>query len=402
MLFVSARGKFAAVRKCTHRVTSVEYAAKFIRKRRRSMDQRQEILHEVAVLRLAGRAGSARIVRLHEVYETPQEIAIVLELAAGGELQRVVDLQDGLQEVEAVQVMRQVLEGLIFLHDHNIAHLDLKPQNMLLTGNYPECDIKLCDFGISRVIRSGIEVREILGTPDYVAPEVLSYEPISLATDIWSVGVLAYVLLSGYSPFAGDTKQETFCNISQCTLNFPEELFEGVSEDARDFIRTTLQTDPGCRLSARQCLEHPWLSFKTPLLIDSLSSSVINSCIESGVFSKENSVEREQGENQADNSVSSLETSSSSCSVSPSPSPSPISSLSLASSTYSRSQSTPGTNGVVCGRRSSHPLINAGVTVGVADSVAVSVSSPVSSRHQLATMLTSSPVEITVDRGIIC
>ncbi len=79
----------------------------------------------------------------------------------------------------------------------------------------------------------------------FSAPEVLSYEPISLATDIWSVGVLAYVLLSGYSPFAGDTKQETFCNISQCTLNFPEELFDGVSEEARDFIRTTLQTDPG-------------------------------------------------------------------------------------------------------------------------------------------------------------
>lgn len=117
------------------------------------MDQRQEILHEVAVLQLAGRTD--RIVRLHEVYETPQEIAIVLELlvsavpfpsarlailvlliyynfchrAAGGELQRVVDLQDGLQEVETVRVMRQILEGLIFLHDHNIAHLDLKVSN---------------------------------------------------------------------------------------------------------------------------------------------------------------------------------------------------------------------------------------------------------------------------------
>lgn len=410
-----ARGKFAAVRKCTHRVTNVEYAAKFIRKRRRSMDQRREILHEVAVLRLAERTQSARIVRLHEVYETPQEIAIVLEMAAGGELQRVVDSQDGLQEAEAVQVMRQVLEGLIFLHDHNIAHLDLKPQNMLLTGNYPDCDIKLCDFGISRVIRSGIEVREILGTPDYVAPEVLSYEPISLATDIWSVGVLAYVLLSGYSPFAGDTKQETFCNISQCTLNFPDELFEGVSEAARDFIRTTLQTDPGCRLSARQCLEHPWLSFKQSFLIDSMSPTILNSCTESGVFSKDGSEERD-GESQADNSVSSMETSSSSCSGSPSPSPSPVCSLSHTSATFSRSQPpapSAGSNGVLCGRRPSHPLMapmGSAAAVGVSGSAAVGVGvgvgSPVpvsvSSRHQLASMLTSSPVEITVDRGIIC
>ncbi|CAG2057839.1 unnamed protein product, partial [Timema podura] len=89
--------------------------------------------------------------------------------------------------------MKQILEGLNFLHAKNIAHLDLKPQNLLLTGVYPDCDIKLCDFGISRVIQAGAEVREILGTPDYVgyrspgpsAPEILSYEPISLATDIW-------------------------------------------------------------------------------------------------------------------------------------------------------------------------------------------------------------------------
>lgn len=262
-----ARGKFAAVRKCTHKETGVDYAAKFIRKRRRAMDLRQDILHEVAVLKIA--AYSARIVSLHEVYETPTEMALILELAAGGELQRVLDTEEGLQESHAIRVMRQILEGLSFLHDNNIAHLDLKPQNLLLTGSYPDCDIKLCDFGISRVIRSGVEVREILGTPDYVAPEILSYEPINLATDIWSVGILAYVLLSGYSPFGGDTKQETFCNISQCCLNFPDELFEGVSTTAKEFIQATLVKDPSNRLTSRQCLDHPWLS-ESACLIEKL------------------------------------------------------------------------------------------------------------------------------------
>ncbi|KDR22334.1 hypothetical protein L798_01989, partial [Zootermopsis nevadensis] len=251
-------GKFAAVRKCTHKETGVEYAAKFIRKRRRATDQRKGILHEVAVLKIA--ADSARIVRLHEVYETSTEMALILELAAGGELQRVLDAEEGLEEQHVARVMRQILEGLCYLHDNNIAHLDLKPQNLLLTGAYPDCDIKLCDFGISRVIKSGVEVREILGTPDYVAPEVLGYEPISLATDIWSVGVLTYVLLSGYSPFAGNTKQETFCNISQCCLSFPDELFDGVSSVAKDFIQATLVKDPSKRLTSHQCLEHPWLS----------------------------------------------------------------------------------------------------------------------------------------------
>nr|CAD7266324.1 unnamed protein product [Timema shepardi] len=306
-------GKFAAVRKCTHKVTAVEYAAKFIRKRRRAMDQRQDILHEVAVLQLV--TSSARIVRLHEVYETGTEMALVLEMAVGGELQRILDREEALEEQQAVRVMRQILEGLNFLHDKNIAHLDLKslvhplktwsqaavglgggtgyrgrkipgvdhleggqPQNLLLTGVYPDCDIKLCDFGISRVIQSGAEVREILGTPDYVAPEILSYEPISLATDIWSVGVLAYVLVSGYSPFAGDTKQETFCNISRCCLTFPEELFEGVSDRAKDFIRATLVTKPSSlRLTTQQCLSHPWLSdnvlnMDSPVTLTTLTS----------------------------------------------------------------------------------------------------------------------------------
>ncbi|GFG33971.1 hypothetical protein Cfor_07520, partial [Coptotermes formosanus] len=276
-------GKFAAVRKCTHKGTGVEYAAKFIRKRRRAMDQRQDILHEVAVLKIA--ADSVRIVRLHDVYETPTEMALILELAAGGELQRVLDAEEGLQEEHASKVMRQILEGLSHLHNNNIAHLDLKPQNLLLTGAYPDCDIKLCDFGISRVIQSGVEVREILGTPDYVAPEILSYEPISLATDIWSVGVLAYVLLSGYSPFAGDTKQETFCNISQCCLSFPDELFGGVSSAAKDFIQSTLVKDPSNRLTCHQCLEHPWLSGKMSVVEKILSSCQANS---EATFSSDN------------------------------------------------------------------------------------------------------------------
>ena len=104
--------------------------------------------------------------------------------------------------------------------------------------------LKLCDFGISRVVAEGTNVREIVGTPDYVAPEVLQYEPLSLLTDIWSVGVLAYVLLSGFSPFGGETKQETFLNISQCSLTFPDKLFGGVSSAAIDFIRRALRIKP--------------------------------------------------------------------------------------------------------------------------------------------------------------
>ncbi|GLV32474.1 Death-associated protein kinase related [Carabus blaptoides fortunei] len=259
-----ARGKFATVRKARNLATGVEYAAKFIRKRRRALDTQREIAHEVAVLLQC--AASPRVVRLHEVYDERSEMVLVLELAAGGELQRVLDTDECLGELEARRAMRQILEGLLFLHDRNIAHLDLKPQNLLLTSDEPNSDIKLCDFGISRVIEPGTEVREILGTPDYVAPEILSYEPISLATDVWSVGVLGYVLLTGYSPFGGDTKQETYLNISQCSLTFPSELFSDISNTARDFIKSALVLDPRKRPSAKHLLEHPWLAVKTSLL----------------------------------------------------------------------------------------------------------------------------------------
>lgn len=104
--------------------------------------------------------------------------------------------------------------------------------------------LKLCDFGFSRAIEGKNNVCEIQGTPDYVPPEVVQYEPLTLSADIWSVGVLAYVLLTGFSPFGSDDKQETFLNITQCNLTFPEDLFEGVTDDAIDFIKNTLRLKP--------------------------------------------------------------------------------------------------------------------------------------------------------------
>lgn len=253
-----ARGKFAAVRRARCLRSGTWYAAKVMRKRRRAQDVRHEILHEAAVLLLA--RPSSRIVSLHQLYETTSEIILVLELAEGGELQRVIDEEESLGEESVRRYMTNILGALRFLHAHNIAHLDVKPQNLLLTGEHPSSEVKLCDFGISRIILSDIEVREVLGTPDYVAPEILQYEPISLATDMWSVGVLAYVLLTGHSPFGGNTKQETFLNISQGQVDFPEELFSGVSSAAIDFITQLLIVDPGCRLTVQEAMEHQWLS----------------------------------------------------------------------------------------------------------------------------------------------
>ncbi|XP_019409700.1 PREDICTED: serine/threonine-protein kinase 17A-like [Crocodylus porosus] len=269
------RGKFAVVKKCQEKATGKEFAAKFLRKRRKGEDCRPDILHEVAVLEMA--APSPHVVDLHEVYETAAEIVLVLECADGGEIfhQCVAEQDEAFTEKDVIRLVRQILSGVSYLHRNNVVHLDLKPQNILLTCSSPLGDIRIVDFGLSRQVDAVQEVREILGTPEYVAPEILNYEPISTATDMWSIGVLTYVMLTGESPFLGDTKQETFLNISQVNVEYPPDVFEGISDLAIEFIQSLLIKNPRKRAQAEQCLQHPWLSpsptleLSSPLLAES-------------------------------------------------------------------------------------------------------------------------------------
>lgn len=252
-----ARGKFAQVKRCLRKDTKECFAAKCIKKRRRLVDIRHEILLEIEALKLSYHTDY--IVKLYEVFETPNEMILILEMANGGELQRVLDDEESISESLVRKMVRQILEGLVHLHDDQIVHLDIKPQNLLLTKPFPNGDIKLCDFGISRRITE-CEIRDICGTPDYTAPEVLQYDPISLNTDMWSLGVVTYVLLSGYSPFGSENKQQTFCNITTCSLDFPPELFDGISENAIDFVKKLIVLEPSQRLTSRQALLHPWFN----------------------------------------------------------------------------------------------------------------------------------------------
>ncbi|XP_010884001.2 serine/threonine-protein kinase 17A [Esox lucius] len=253
------RGKFAVVRKCVEKCTGREYAAKFMRKRRKGQDCRLDIIHEVSVLELA--RASQRVVNLYQVYEMASEMVLVLEFAAGGEIfnQCVAERDEAFKPDDVKRLMTQILEGVCFLHQNNVVHLDLKPQNILLTSDVPLGDIKIVDFGLSRMVNSSQELREIMGTPEYVAPEILNYEPISTATDMWSIGVLAYVMLTGISPFLGEDKQETFLNISQINISYQEEELEHVDRAAITFIKALLIKEPQNRATAEECLQHQWL-----------------------------------------------------------------------------------------------------------------------------------------------
>ncbi|RUS70449.1 hypothetical protein EGW08_021787 [Elysia chlorotica] len=252
------RGKFAVVRKCICLETKEVVAAKVIRKRRKGKSCREEILREVVMLELA--MEHPRLVSLREVFETQSELILVTEYCSGGELFDECVINESFKEDDVRKLLAQILEGLAYLHDKNIVHLDLKPQNILLTKPFPDGDIKICDLGFACLTNTGEDIRDIIGTPDYVAPEVLDYEPLNIQTDMWSLGVLTYVMLTACSPFAGDTQQETFCNITQVKMDYPDDLFEEINPLAKDFISKLLVKKPRDRMTARQCLDHPWLS----------------------------------------------------------------------------------------------------------------------------------------------
>nr|XP_031535364.1 death-associated protein kinase 2 isoform X2 [Vicugna pacos] len=257
-------GQFAIVKRCREKSTGLEYAAKFIKKRQSQASRRgvcrEEIQREVSILR---QVLHPNVITLHDVFENRTDVVLILELVSGGELFDFLAQKESLSEEEATRFIKQILDGVNYLHAKKIAHFDLKPENiMLLDKNIPIPHIKLIDFGLAHEIEDGVEFKNIFGTPEFVAPEIVNYEPLGLEADMWSIGVITYILLSGASPFLGDTKQETLANITAVSYNFDEEFFSQTSELAKDFIRKLLVKETRKRLTIQEALSHPWITSK--------------------------------------------------------------------------------------------------------------------------------------------
>lgn len=215
----------------------------------------KDIEREVAMMR---RLEHEHLVTLSESYESAGSFALMMDYIAGGELfERIVE-KEYLEEQEAVEYLRQLIEGLQHMHSKNIVHLDIKPENILCVDTVSN-RIKLIDFGLARELKPGEITRCALGTPDFIAPEALSFNEIRPETDMWSTGVLAYVLLSGIMPFGGENDHETLCNISNVDWEFDEDSFKDISSDARDFIEKLLTLNPDDRLSSTDAIQHPWM-----------------------------------------------------------------------------------------------------------------------------------------------
>ncbi|XP_048031210.1 myosin light chain kinase, smooth muscle-like isoform X2 [Megalobrama amblycephala] len=248
-------GKFGEVFRMTHMQTGRVCAGKFYRARvsRDKKAARQEI-------KLMNELHHPKLVQCLAAYDTPSETVMVLEYIAGGELfERIVDENFEHNEPNSVNYMRQILEGVQYMHRKHIIHLDLKPENIVCVNGTGTL-IKIIDFGLACKLEPGKVLMVFHGTPEFVAPEVVNYEPVDLATDMWSIGVICYILLSGESPFQGMSDAETFALVTAAQFEFDPESFDDITEEAKDFISGLLMKDKRTRLSCEKALAHPWIA----------------------------------------------------------------------------------------------------------------------------------------------
>ncbi|XP_071355283.1 triple functional domain protein isoform X4 [Trachinotus anak] len=248
------RGRFSVVKRCDHQGTKRTVAVKHVNKK---LMRRDRVTQELNLLQ---RLQHPHIVSLIDTYETPSSYVLILEMADQGRLLDYVVSWGNLTEEKVACYLRDVLEALHYLHNCRIAHLDVKPENLLVAhSSSGQPTVKLIDFGDAVQLNSAHYVHPLLGSPEFASPELVLGEPVSLTSDLWSLGVVTYVLLSGASPFLDESAEETCLNICRLDFSFPRDYFQGVSQAARDFVCLLLRTDPSRRPPAGLCLQDPWL-----------------------------------------------------------------------------------------------------------------------------------------------
>uniref|UniRef100_A0A8C9VA07 Myosin light chain kinase, smooth muscle n=1 Tax=Scleropages formosus TaxID=113540 RepID=A0A8C9VA07_SCLFO len=251
-------GKFGQVFKLVEKSTKKVWAGKFIKAY--SAKEKDNVRQEIDIM---NSLHHPKLVQCVDAFEGKSDIVMVLEMISGGELfDRIIDEDFELTEREVIKYMLQIIDGVQFIHKQGIVHLDLKPENIMCV-NKTGSRIKLIDFGLARRIENAGSLKVLFGTPEFVAPEVINYEPISYPTDMWSIGVICYILVSGLSPFMGDNDNETLSNVTSATWDFEDEAFDEISDEAKNFISSLLKKDMKARLTCTECLEHPWLKQDT-------------------------------------------------------------------------------------------------------------------------------------------
>mmetsp|Transcript_1066 Transcript_1066/g.2121 ORF Transcript_1066/g.2121 Transcript_1066/m.2121 type:complete len:423 (-) Transcript_1066:34-1302(-) len=261
---VIGTGQHGTVRECVDRATGQRYAVKSICKSDPTVKP-GGLAREIMLLQ---EMKHCNIVQLVDVYEDADYVHLVTDLCTGGELfdkicEKSSNRDNGaacFAEDEAARIMYQILTAVSYMHKRGIVHRDIKPENILFETTDEDSPIKIIDFGLSRKHYGGQEppMTSVVGTPYYIAPEVLR-KKYDKSCDLWSVGVIAYILLCGYPPFNGANNDQTHRRVLRGRYYFPAEDWKDVSIEAMDFIHRMLQMDPRKRMTVKQALNHPWI-----------------------------------------------------------------------------------------------------------------------------------------------
>ncbi|XP_023168776.1 calcium/calmodulin-dependent protein kinase type 1 isoform X2 [Drosophila hydei] len=249
-------GAFSEVRLAESKDTPGDHFAVKIIDKKALKGKEESLENEIRVLR---RLTHPNIVQLLETYEDKAKVYLVMELVTGGELfDRIVE-KGSYTEKDASHLIRQILEAVDYMHEQGVVHRDLKPENLLYYSPDDDSKIMISDFGLSKMEDSGI-MATACGTPGYVAPEVLAQKPYGKAVDVWSIGVISYILLCGYPPFYDENDANLFAQILKGEFEFDSPYWDEISESAKHFIKNLMCVTVEKRYTCKQALGHPWIS----------------------------------------------------------------------------------------------------------------------------------------------
>mmetsp|Transcript_2511 Transcript_2511/g.3695 ORF Transcript_2511/g.3695 Transcript_2511/m.3695 type:complete len:354 (-) Transcript_2511:86-1147(-) len=247
-------GSFSQVYKARHKISNSMYAAKLVLKSPSRPYLDDQIKQEIWILKILNHPS---VVHFCSVYNEPERWVLVFELMEGGELfDRIVEKLT-YNESEARDLVRILLGALTYIHSQHIVHRDLKPENLLMLSYSNDYQVKIADFGFARSVKNGV-CTEYIGTPGYAAPEVVRKNAYSLPADVWSLGVIFFILLSGHAPFHDPNLHRLNRKIKTGIYAFNPEDWSTVSDEAKDLVKRMLTVDQMKRITAKEALDHPW------------------------------------------------------------------------------------------------------------------------------------------------
>jgi len=268
-------GLSGTVVRVRHRQTGELFAMKSLKLQQHHKQQGGTGLEELkAEIKIMSGLDHPNVVRLFEAYYTKTRVHLIMELCSGGEMYDRLMQAERYDEIIAKEYVRKILSATRYLHEHGVVHRDLKLENVLFESNEPDAQLKLCDFGLSQHFFPGEHMHTMLGTPYYLAPEVLKGD-YDEKVDCWSIGVIAFMLLSGTPPFAGSKNSEILQAVAAGIPSWDATRWDTVSSQAREFVKSMLTVDREKRPSALEALRHPWLESAAAAAVEQRRSAPV-------------------------------------------------------------------------------------------------------------------------------